>query len=69
MNRDAKIVFLMVSLLLMIGVVMIYSSSAVYAMNKYGDSLFFVKKTFYLPVHRTYLVGIFYVYSFRISER
>ncbi len=44
MNRDAKIVFLMVALLLMIGVVMIYSSSAVYALNKYGDSLFFVKK-------------------------
>lgn len=44
MNRDAKIVLLMVSLLLMIGVVMIYSSSAVYALNKYGDSLFFVKK-------------------------
>ena len=44
MNKDAKIVFLSVSILLMIGIVMIYSSSAVYAYGKYSDSMFFVKK-------------------------
>ncbi len=53
MNRDAKIVFLMVAVLLMVGVVMIYSSSAVYAYGRYGDSLFFVKR------HLVYLaIGI-----------
>jgi len=44
MNRDAKIVFLTVSVLLMIGVVMIYSTSAVYAYGKYGDSFYFAKR-------------------------
>ncbi len=44
MNKDAKMVLLAVSLLVMIGVVMIYSSSAVYAYGKFGDSLYFVKR-------------------------
>jgi cell division protein FtsW len=44
MNNDAKVVFLTVAVILMIGIVMIYSASAVYAFGKYGDSLFFVKR-------------------------
>ena len=44
MSRDAKIIFLATITLIMIGVVMIYSSSAVYADNRYGDSMFFVKR-------------------------
>ncbi|MGB2601929.1 MAG: putative lipid II flippase FtsW [Candidatus Omnitrophota bacterium] len=44
MNKDAKIVFLTMCVLLMLGVVMIYSSSAVYAYGEYDDSMFFVKK-------------------------
>jgi len=44
MNRDAKMVFLLVFLLVMMGIVMIYSSSAVYTYGKYGDSAYFVKK-------------------------
>lgn len=44
MSRDAKIIFLTVSVLLMVGVVMIYSSSAVYAYQRYGDSMYFVKR-------------------------
>lgn len=44
MNQDAKIVFLMLAVLLMLGIVMIYSSSAVYADGEYGNSMFFVKK-------------------------
>lgn len=44
MSKDAKIILLCVSVLIMIGVVMIYSSSAVYADDKYADSLFFVKR-------------------------
>ena len=51
MNRDAKIVFLMVSILLMLGIVMIYSSSAVYAYGEFGDSMYFVKK------HMLYLLA------------
>ena len=57
MNRDAKIVFLMVSILLMLGIVMIYSSSAVYADGQYGDSMYFVKKhMFYLLVGLAFAV-------------
>ncbi len=53
MNRDAKIVFLVVSLLVMLGIVMIYSTSGVYAHGVYGDSMFFAKR------HLLYLcVGI-----------
>ncbi|MFH1305183.1 MAG: putative lipid II flippase FtsW [Candidatus Omnitrophota bacterium] len=44
MSKDARMVLLAVSLLIMMGIVMIYSSSAVYAYGKYGDSLFFVKR-------------------------
>jgi len=44
MKSDAKIVLLMTSLLVMIGIVMIYSSSSVYAYGNYDDSLYFVKK-------------------------
>ncbi len=46
MNNDAKLIFIVASLLIMIGVVMTYSSSAVYAYGTYGDSLYFVKKHF-----------------------
>ncbi|MBD3296106.1 MAG: putative lipid II flippase FtsW [Candidatus Omnitrophica bacterium] len=44
MKQDARIVFTTMFILLMTGVVMIYSSSAVYAYGQYGDSFFFVKK-------------------------
>jgi len=44
MDKDAKTVFMTVSVLLMLGVVMIYSSSAVYAYGTYGDSMYFVKR-------------------------
>ena len=37
-------VFLTVSILMMVGIVMIYSSSAVYAYSSLGDSLYFVKR-------------------------
>ncbi|MDD5634664.1 MAG: FtsW/RodA/SpoVE family cell cycle protein, partial [Candidatus Omnitrophica bacterium] len=53
MNKEAKIILIIASILIMIGVVMIYSSSAMYAYEKFGDSLFFVKK------HLVYLfIGI-----------
>ncbi|MFC1479894.1 putative lipid II flippase FtsW [Candidatus Omnitrophota bacterium] len=51
MNRDAKIILLVVSLLIMIGIVMMYSSSAVYAHGNYGDSMYFVKR------HLVYLMA------------
>jgi len=44
MSKDAKIVLLVMSILLMIGIVMIYSSSAVYAHEKYGSSMYFAMK-------------------------
>ena len=44
MNRYSKMVFASVFVLLMVGVIMIYSSSAVYSLGKYGDSFFYVKK-------------------------
>lgn len=44
MNDSAKMVFLMVVLLLMLGIVMIYSSSAVHADTISGDSMYFVKR-------------------------
>ncbi|MBD3426213.1 MAG: putative lipid II flippase FtsW [Candidatus Omnitrophica bacterium] len=50
MNRDARIVLLALCVLLMLGMVMIYSSSAVYAHGEFGDSLYFVKR------HMLYLV-------------
>lgn len=50
MNKDAKIILLAVSLLIMVGIVMIYSSSAVYAHGRYGDSMYFVER------HLVYLV-------------
>jgi len=43
MNNNSKVILLTVSILLMVGIVMIYSSSAVYAHSHTGDSLFFVK--------------------------
>jgi cell division protein FtsW len=44
MDNDSKIVFIVSALLLMFGVVMIYSASAVYAFGRYGESLFFVTR-------------------------
>ncbi|MFH1552613.1 MAG: putative lipid II flippase FtsW [Candidatus Omnitrophota bacterium] len=44
MNNDAKIILLVVSLLIMIGIVMMYSSSAVYAHGNYDDSMYFAKR-------------------------
>ena len=44
MNKDAKIIFLIAALLLMLGTVMIFSSSAVRSYETYGDGMFFVKK-------------------------
>ncbi|MFH1837420.1 MAG: putative lipid II flippase FtsW [Candidatus Omnitrophota bacterium] len=42
--KDSKIILLSTLLLLMLGTVMIYSSSAIYAHGAYGDSLYFVKR-------------------------
>ncbi len=47
MSNDAKIVLLTVCILVMLGIVMIYSTSAVYAYTNYGDSLHFIKKHLY----------------------
>ena len=44
MNNNSKVVLVTMSMLLMIGIVMIYSSSAVYAFSRTGDSLYFVKR-------------------------
>lgn len=44
MSRDSKIVLLSVSILIMTGIVMVYSASAVYAYGKYGESMFFAKR-------------------------
>lgn len=44
MDRDARMVFLTIAILLMIGVVMIYSSSAAYAYENHKDGLYFVKR-------------------------
>ena len=49
MDNDSKMVFLTTAVLIMFGVVMIYSASAVYAHGRYNDSLFLVKHhLFYL---------------------
>jgi len=62
LNRDAKIVFLMVSLLVMLGVVMIYSTSAVYAHRSYGTSMFFMQKhLLYLFIGITAALGLMIV--------
>ena len=43
--RNARITILVVTAaLISIGVIMIYSSSAVYAHEKFGDNLFFLKR-------------------------
>ncbi|MFH1664945.1 MAG: putative lipid II flippase FtsW [Candidatus Omnitrophota bacterium] len=65
MERDVKIVFLSMFLLLMTGIVMIYSSSAVYADGVYGDSMYFVQK------HLAYMaIGILAaVYCMAISVK
>ena len=44
MKNDGKMVLLLASLLIMIGVVMIYSSSSVYAYQRYGDSMYLIKR-------------------------
>ncbi len=44
MKKDAKIVLLLVSALLMTGAVAVYSSSAVHAYQRYGDSMYFFKR-------------------------
>lgn len=50
MNTSAKIVLLCVSVLLMVGIVMIYSSSAVYAHTAFGDSTYFVTRHLFFLV-------------------
>lgn len=51
MDNDSKMVFLTTAVLIMFGVVMIYSASAVYAHGRYNDSMFFVKHhLFYLAM-------------------
>ena len=50
MTKDAKIVFLTTFILLMIGVVMIYSTSAVYAYDRYDESMFYVKRHLFFLV-------------------
>ncbi|MFH1847380.1 MAG: putative lipid II flippase FtsW [Candidatus Omnitrophota bacterium] len=57
MNNDAKIILITVTILIMLGIVMIYSSSAVYSYIKYDDSAFFIKKQMlYLAVAISFMV-------------
>lgn len=50
-------IFIVVSLLIAIGIVMIYSASAIYAHEKMGDSLYFIKR------HLIYLaIGIIFMF-------
>ncbi|MBU1083953.1 MAG: FtsW/RodA/SpoVE family cell cycle protein, partial [Candidatus Omnitrophica bacterium] len=44
MIKDSKMILFSASMLLMLGIVMIYSSSGIYAYGRYHDSLFFVKR-------------------------
>ncbi len=45
MMREVRInIFMVVALLMAIGVVMIYSASSIYALEKYNDSMFFLKR-------------------------
>lgn len=44
MKNDAKIILLLSSLLIMMGVVMIYSSSSVHAYQRYSDSMYLIKR-------------------------
>lgn len=44
MQSNRRSIFIITLLLLMIGIVMIYSSSAIYALDKFGESVFFLKK-------------------------
>jgi len=68
-TRSAKIILLTVSILLMVGIVMIYSSSAVYADNAFGDSLYFVKRhLFFLLIGLTAAVFFMVVPSEFIQE-
>ena len=69
MSKDAKIVLLVLSLLVMVGIVMIYSSSAVYAYGKYGDSMYFVKRhLMYLALGLALAIFCMAVPAGRISE-
>jgi len=43
-KNEAKMVLLLTSLLIMLGVVMIYSASAVYAYQRYADSMYLIKR-------------------------
>ncbi len=65
MNKDGKIVSLTVFALIMIGIVMIYSSSAVYAYGKYNDSMYFTKR------HLEYLTAglLFAVFCMAVSAK
>lgn len=57
MTSDAKKILLALSLLLMIGVVMIYSSSAVYAYTTLGDSMYYLKRhIYYMAIGLTSMV-------------
>lgn len=44
MRKDAKMVLLLSSLIIMVGVIMIYSSSSVFAYQRYGDSMYLIKR-------------------------
>ena len=51
MQAGRRIISIVTFVLIMIGVVLVYSSSAIYAHEKFGNSLFFLKRhLFFLGV-------------------
>jgi cell division protein FtsW len=65
MKNDAKIVFLLTSLLIMTGIVMIYSSSSVYAYQRYADSMYLLKRHLMF----LFLGGFFAVFFIKVPPK
>ncbi|UCD55568.1 MAG: cell division protein FtsW, partial [Candidatus Omnitrophota bacterium] len=63
MRSIRKSIFIITFILLMIGVVMVYSSSAIYAHEKFGDSAFFLKKHLWF----LFIGFVFMLYSMSIN--
>ena len=59
MRKSRIAVFMLVSLLIAIGIVMIYSASAIYAYERYQDSAYFLKRhLFYILIGIAGAVGV-----------
>ena len=62
MRNTRKSIFIITMILVMLGVVLVYSSSAIYAYEKFGDSTFFVKK------HASFILLGFLLMAYIMSQ-